>query len=89
MRRFQWLGSDSVAFHIGHGDMIRLLRRCGFGICDLIEVQTSAGLNVQASGRYFGLGPAMALRRNLESAQIILTQGVRGALFGARSAILF
>jgi hypothetical protein len=39
MHRFQWLGSESVEFHIGHGDMIRLLRRCGFGICDLIEVQ--------------------------------------------------
>ena len=39
MHRFQWLGTDSVEFHIGHGDMIRLLRRCGFEVEDLIELQ--------------------------------------------------
>jgi SAM-dependent methyltransferase len=43
MHRFRWLGSDSVEFHIGHGDMIRLLGRCGFGICGLIEVQPPLG----------------------------------------------
>jgi SAM-dependent methyltransferase len=43
MHRFQWPGSDSVEFHLGHGDMIRLLRRCGFVICDLIEVQPPPG----------------------------------------------
>jgi SAM-dependent methyltransferase len=43
MHRFEWLGSDSVEFHIGHGDMIRLLRRCGFEICELIEVQPPPG----------------------------------------------
>src|SRR5215469_13560951 len=37
MHRFQWLGSDAVEFHLGHGDMIRLLRRCGFEVCDLVE----------------------------------------------------
>jgi SAM-dependent methyltransferase len=41
--RFQWAGSDSVEFHIGHGDMIRLLRRCGFEICDLIEARPPPG----------------------------------------------
>jgi SAM-dependent methyltransferase len=39
MHRFQWEGTDSVEFHIGHGDMIRLLRRCGFEVTDLIEIQ--------------------------------------------------
>ena len=39
MHRFQWLGADSVEFHIGHGDMIRLLRGCGFEVVDLIEIQ--------------------------------------------------
>jgi hypothetical protein len=38
-RAFQWLGTDSVEFHIGHGDMIRLLRRCGFEVEDLIELR--------------------------------------------------
>ncbi len=39
MHRFQWLGTDSVEFHLGHGDMIRLLRGCGFEVEDLIEIQ--------------------------------------------------
>lgn len=39
MHRFEWLGTDSVEFHIGHGDMIRLLRGCGFEVTDLIEIQ--------------------------------------------------
>ena len=39
MHRFQWLGTDSVEFHIGHGDMIRLLRGCGFEVEDLIELR--------------------------------------------------
>ena len=43
MHRFQWPGSDAVEFHLGHGDMIRLLRRCGLEICDLIEIQPSPG----------------------------------------------
>jgi hypothetical protein len=43
MQRFQWLGTDSVEFHIGHGDMIRLLRRCGFEVQDLTEIPPSPG----------------------------------------------
>jgi SAM-dependent methyltransferase len=43
MHRFQWEGSDSVEFHLGHGDMIRLLRSCGFELLDLIEIQPGPG----------------------------------------------
>jgi SAM-dependent methyltransferase len=43
MRRFEWPDSDSVEFHLGHGDMIRLLRRHGFEIEDLIEIQPPEG----------------------------------------------
>jgi SAM-dependent methyltransferase len=43
MHRFQWLGSEAVEFHLGHGDMIRLLNRCGLLICDLIEIQPPPG----------------------------------------------
>jgi SAM-dependent methyltransferase len=43
MHRFQRLGTDSVEFHLGHGDMIRLLRRCGFDVEDLIELQPTPG----------------------------------------------
>ncbi|MGP8000027.1 MAG: class I SAM-dependent methyltransferase [Streptosporangiaceae bacterium] len=43
MHRFQWQGSDAVEFHLGHGDMIRLLRHCGLEIADLIEIQPPPG----------------------------------------------
>jgi len=43
MHRFQWVGSDAVEFHLGHGDMIRLLRGCGFEVCDLVEIQPPPG----------------------------------------------
>ncbi len=47
MHRFQWLGTDSVEFHIGHGDMIRLLRRCGFEVEDLIELRPAPDATTQ------------------------------------------
>ena len=43
MHRFEWPDDDSVEFHLGHGDMIRLLRRCGFEVEDLIELQPQPG----------------------------------------------
>src|SRR6266567_3383797 len=43
MHRFEWPDDDSVEFHLGHGDMIRLLRRCGLEVEDLIELQPEAG----------------------------------------------
>lgn len=43
MHRFDWHGKDGsvegVNFHLGHGDMIRLLRSSGFEIEDLLEIQ--------------------------------------------------
>ena len=39
MHRFEWPDDDSVEFHITHGDWIRLLRRTGFDIEDLVELQ--------------------------------------------------
>ena len=38
MHRFEWPDDTSVEFHLGYGDMIRLLRRCGFEVEDMIEV---------------------------------------------------
>ena len=35
MHRFEWPDDEPVEFHLGHGDMIRLLRDCGFEIEDL------------------------------------------------------
>jgi SAM-dependent methyltransferase len=43
MHRFEWPDDESVEFHLGHGDMIRLLRRCGFEVEDLIEIRPPAG----------------------------------------------
>ena len=39
MHRFEWPDDQSVEFHLGYGDMIRLLRTNGFVVEDLIEVQ--------------------------------------------------
>ena len=43
MHRFEWPGDDSVEFHLGHGDMIRLLRRNGFEVEDLVELRPGPG----------------------------------------------
>lgn len=43
MHRFEWPDDDSVEFHLSHGDMIRLLRRCGLEVEDLIELQPQPG----------------------------------------------
>lgn len=42
MHRFDWPDGSSE-FHLPHGEMIRLLRRSGFEIEDLIEVQIPEG----------------------------------------------
>ena len=39
MHRFEWPDDDSVEFHLGHGDMIRLLRGCGLEVEDLLELR--------------------------------------------------
>jgi len=41
MHRFEWPDDPSVEFHLGYGDMIRLLRRTGFEVEDMIEVRPS------------------------------------------------
>jgi len=47
MDRFEWHAEDgtakNVAFQLGHGNMIRLLRSCAFAIDDLIEMQAPEG----------------------------------------------
>ena len=39
MHRFEWPDSDGVEFHLGYGDWVRLLRRSGFEIEDLVELR--------------------------------------------------
>jgi ubiquinone/menaquinone biosynthesis C-methylase UbiE len=52
MHRFGWRDEkgvvDSVEFHLGYGDMIRLLRAAGFEVDDLIEIRPS---DVRSPGR--------------------------------------
>jgi SAM-dependent methyltransferase len=43
MHRFEWHDAngvvDAVEYHLGHGEMVRLLRRCRFEIEDLVEIR--------------------------------------------------
>jgi SAM-dependent methyltransferase len=39
MHRIEWPDNDSVEFHLGYGDWIRLLRRTGFEVEDLVELR--------------------------------------------------
>jgi SAM-dependent methyltransferase len=43
MHRFEWPDDPSVEFHLGYGDMIRLLRQSGFEVLDMIEVRPAPG----------------------------------------------
>jgi predicted type IV restriction endonuclease len=43
MRAFTWAGEESVSFHLGYGEMIRLLRTNGFDIEDLVEIRPPEG----------------------------------------------
>jgi len=43
MHRFEWPDDDSVEFHLGYGDWIRLLREHGFEVEDLVHVQAPEG----------------------------------------------
>ena len=42
MYRVEWPGDHGVEFHLAHGDWIRLLRRSGFEVEDLVEVRPPA-----------------------------------------------
>jgi len=39
LSRIEWPGTSGVEFHLSHGDWIRLLRRAGFEIEELVEVR--------------------------------------------------
>jgi SAM-dependent methyltransferase len=43
MHRFDWPDDESVEFHLGYGDWIRLLRANDFEVEDLIEIQPPEG----------------------------------------------
>jgi SAM-dependent methyltransferase len=60
MYRIDWPGNPGVEFHLLHGDWIRLLRRSGFEVEDLIEVRPGVGDS--------RVGPSVAVRRGVEGA---------------------
>ena len=43
MHRFEWPDDESVEFHLGYGDWIRLLRAHGLEVEDLVEIQAPEG----------------------------------------------
>jgi SAM-dependent methyltransferase len=43
MHRFEWSDDDSVEFHLPHGEMIALLRQCGFSVEALLETRPPDG----------------------------------------------
>ena len=72
MHRFEWPGDESVEFHLGHGDMIRLLRGCGLEVEDLLELRPDPDARTRVPLRDPRMVPAMAMRRSLEGPQIAL-----------------
>lgn len=43
MHRIEWPDDDSVEFHLGYGDWIRLLRSCGLEVENLVELRPPEG----------------------------------------------
>ena len=43
MHRFEWPDDEPVEYHLGHGDMIRLLRGCDLEVEDLLELRPGPG----------------------------------------------
>jgi hypothetical protein len=61
MHRFAWPENDrAVEFHLAHGDMIRLLRRNGLEVLDLLELQAPEGGD---SGQWTDIAPLEWARR--------------------------
>jgi SAM-dependent methyltransferase len=46
---FEWGGATGVDFHLGYGDMIRLLRANHFEIEDLVEIRAPEGATTRAT----------------------------------------
>lgn len=69
MHRFDWPDGTSVEFHLGHGDWLRLLRRYGFEVEDLIEIQAPDGARNPSSVCNWSLGAKVACRGDLEGAE--------------------
>jgi len=49
IHRFEWTNETAVDFHLGYGDMIRLLRSSGFDIEDFVEIRAPQGATTGAT----------------------------------------
>ncbi len=58
LHRMEWSDDDSVEFHLPHGELIRLLRECGFEVEELVEVRPPEG----ATTRYTHISLDWALQ---------------------------
>lgn len=58
MHRFEWPDTSGVEFHLGYGDMIRLLHSSGFEVEDLVELWPPEG----ATTRFPYVTPEWAMR---------------------------
>ncbi len=67
--RIEWPGDQGIAFHPSHGEWIRLLRRSGFEIEELIEVRPPEGATTSYPVGLARVGPEVAIRGDLEGAQ--------------------
>jgi len=56
MNRLDWPGDPEIEFHIGHGDLVRLLGRSGFELLDMVEIFASAdAVNHAFYGEYMSV----------------------------------
>jgi SAM-dependent methyltransferase len=68
MHRIEWPDDHSVEFHLAHGEMIALLRKCGFEVDALTEVRPPDGSTT--SYPWVTLeGTALAVRGDLDGSQ--------------------
>ena len=87
MHRFEWPGEESVEFHLGHGDMIRLLRGCGLEVEDLLELRPEPGATTRYPFVTLEWGPAMAVRRSLGKPANSPERAHRGGHFKRRPTL--
>ena len=76
MHRFEWTDDPSIEFAIPHGEMIRLLRRSGFQVEDLVELRAPEGATTNIEwvtldwARRWPSEEAWKARKPLEGAQL-------------------
>jgi SAM-dependent methyltransferase len=77
MHRLEWADDDSVEFHLGYGEWIRLFRATGFEVLDLVEIRAPEDAK---PSRYPGLPlPDWARRWPSEEIWRARKRGVSGA----------